>query len=122
MAYRRCLAAQSQQLCGLLGILLLESHNLADGGAVGGKVCIQRVGAFAVGSIFETLYLLLDGCGTYLLGGVVILIVGDVEYRRGHTLGENIFYAVHLLGSRKVAMLGYKLADVDRLANLHSHR
>ena len=76
----------------------------------------------ALRSQIYLLYLALNHSGTYLVRRIVMFVIRYVEYRRLHTLGENILQHIHLLLRCRFAVAGDKLSNIYRLTNLHTHR
>ena len=66
-------------------------------------------------------HLLIDDCSAGFQGGVVVLVIGDVEDDFLHALGEVVLHQVHHLWLGKRGVLPEICADVDGLAYLHQH-
>ena len=78
-----------------------QPGDLPEGHLVGGESGGQGVAACAGMLLPPGVYLLIDDCSAGFQGGVVVLVIGDVEDDFLHALGEVVLHQVHHLGLGK---------------------
>ena len=96
---------EAEQLCCAFRLGGPQRGYLPEGHLVGGETGGEGVAAGLRMSLSPGIHLLVDDGGAGVKGGVVVLVVGDVEDYLLHSLGQVVLHQVHHLGLGEAGVL-----------------